>query len=88
VLKINILHPGIFFAKYKHMTDKGQKEMQDLLKEGAAALKEMRKGIENACAELRALYSKPFSRGYKRVNLDEKEIYKKQNNQRSNIAYN
>jgi hypothetical protein len=68
--------------------DKGQKEMQDLLKEGAAALKEMRKGIENACAELRSLYSKTLSRGYKRVISDEKEIYKKQNNQRRNVAYN
>lgn len=62
--------------------------MQDLLKEGAAALKEMRKGIENACAELRSLYGKTLSRGYKRVNLDEKEIYKKKKKQRSNVAYN
>jgi hypothetical protein len=39
------------------MPDKGQKELGDLLKEGAAALIQMRKGIENACAELRAVYS-------------------------------
>jgi vacuolar-type H+-ATPase subunit H len=68
--------------------DKGQKEMQDLLKEGAAALKEMRKGIENACAELRGLYSKTLSRSHKSANLNEKKIYKRQNNQGSNVAYN
>ena len=40
------------------MLDKGQKELGDLLKEGAAALIQMRKGIENACAELRTVYNK------------------------------
>jgi hypothetical protein len=40
------------------MPDKGQKELGDLLKEGAAALVQMRKGIENACTELRTVYSK------------------------------
>ena len=39
------------------MLDNKQKELRDLLKEGAAALVQMRKGIENACAELRAVYS-------------------------------
>ncbi len=39
------------------MLDKRQNELKDLLKEGAAALVEMRKGIANACAELRTLYS-------------------------------
>jgi hypothetical protein len=38
--------------------DKKQKELGDLLKEGAAALIQMRKGIENACTELRTVYSK------------------------------
>jgi hypothetical protein len=69
------------------MTDKGQKEMQDLLEEGATALKEMRKGIENACAELRALYGK-VPQGYKTVNLKEEKIYGRQNNQDRYIAYN
>jgi len=40
------------------MLDKGQKELGDLLKEGATALIQMRKGIENACTELRTMYSK------------------------------
>jgi len=40
------------------MMDIGKNELQDLLKEGAAALIEMRKGIENACAELRTIYRK------------------------------
>jgi hypothetical protein len=40
------------------MPDNGQKELCDLLKEGAAALVQMRKGIENACSELRTVYSK------------------------------
>ncbi len=40
------------------MPDKGQKELGDLLKEGAAALVQMRKGIENACTELRDMYSR------------------------------
>jgi hypothetical protein len=40
------------------MLDKGQKELGDLLKEGAVALIQMRKGIENACTQLRAVYSK------------------------------
>jgi hypothetical protein len=44
------------------MPDKGQKELGDLLKEGAAALVQMRKGIENACAELRTVYSKSAPR--------------------------
>jgi hypothetical protein len=69
------------------MTDKGQKEMQDILEEGASALKKMRKGIENACVELRALYSNPLSRGCKKVNLRKKELYKKQVNQNNDIAY-
>ena len=38
--------------------DKKQKELGDLLKEGAAALVQMRKGIENACTELRTLYKR------------------------------
>jgi hypothetical protein len=69
------------------MSDKGQEEMQDILEEGASALKKMRRGIENACAELRALYSSPLSRGYKKVNSDKKELYKKQVNQSNDIAY-
>ena len=40
------------------MLDKGQRELADLLKEGAAALVQMRKGIENACADLRYMYSR------------------------------
>jgi len=39
------------------MLDGKQKELGDLLKEGAAALVQMRKGIENACTELRAVYN-------------------------------
>lgn len=40
------------------MLNKKQGELGDLLKEGAAALVQMRKGIENACTELRTVYSK------------------------------
>jgi hypothetical protein len=69
------------------MTDKGQKDMQDLLEEGGSALKEMRKGIENACAELRALYGK-VPQSYKTTNLNEKVIYGRQNNQERYITYN
>jgi hypothetical protein len=70
------------------MTDKGQKEMQELLRDGAAALKDMRKGIENACAELREIYGKPFLRDNKRANLNsEGKSYRKQGNQRNTIAY-
>ena len=46
--------------------DKKQKELGDLLKEGAAALIQMRKGIENACTELRTVYMRSvpqYSRG-------------------------
>lgn len=38
------------------MKDNRQNELQDLLKEGISALKDMRKGIQNACAELRTHY--------------------------------
>jgi hypothetical protein len=48
------------------MPDKGQKELGDLLKEGAAALVQMRKGIENACTELRTVYSKRATRYLRR----------------------
>jgi len=39
------------------MIDKKQEELQSLLKEGIFALREMRKGFENACANLRTLYN-------------------------------
>ncbi len=38
------------------MMDKGRDELQDVLKEGISALKDMRRGIENACAKLRTHY--------------------------------
>ena len=38
------------------MAENGINEMRDVLKEGILALREMRKGIEHACAELRTLY--------------------------------
>jgi hypothetical protein len=43
------------------MLEKKQRELGDLLKEGAAALIQMRKGIENACTELRTVYSRMAS---------------------------
>jgi hypothetical protein len=55
------LYHDIFFAE-EFMMDLGKNELQDLLKEGAAALIEMRKGIENACAELRTIYRKTLPR--------------------------
>jgi hypothetical protein len=70
------------------MIDKGHNEMQDLLREGAAALKDMRKGIENACVELREIYGKTLLRDNKKANLTSKEkSHRKQGNQRNNIAY-
>ena len=38
------------------MMEKRQNELRDLLQEGVAALREIRKGMGNACAELRDLY--------------------------------
>jgi len=39
------------------MTEKKQRELHDLLKEGISALREMRRGLKNACVELRSVYS-------------------------------
>jgi hypothetical protein len=39
------------------MIDKEQKELQNLLEEGIAALVAMRKSIEHSCADLRIFYS-------------------------------
>lgn len=51
-------------------------------------MKEMRKGIENACVELREIYGKTLLRDNKRANLNsEEKSYRKQGNQRNNIAY-
>jgi len=37
-------------------------ELRDLLQEGAAALREMRKGLENARADLQGIYSNMLTR--------------------------
>lgn len=55
---MNAVYSASFIKSERIMPDKGQKELGDLLKEGAAALIQMRKGIENACTELRRVYSK------------------------------
>jgi hypothetical protein len=52
----------LFCRKSESMSDKGQEELGDVLKEGAAALVQMRKGIENACTGLRTVYSKRVTR--------------------------
>jgi hypothetical protein len=36
--------------------EKRQNELRDLLQEGVAALREIRRGMGNACADLRDLY--------------------------------
>jgi hypothetical protein len=63
------------------MTEKRQNELQDLLKEGIFALREMRKGIENGYIELRTLYSKALPRDGQKVNerRTEKDCGKKKN---------
>ena len=46
------------------MIDKKENELQDVLKEGITALRAMRKGIADACGDLRTLYrnvSSPLS---------------------------
>lgn len=43
------------------MTDKRENELQDVLKEGITALRAMRKGITDACGDLRTLYRKVSS---------------------------
>jgi hypothetical protein len=55
------------------MTEKIQNELQDLLKEGIFALREMRKGIENGYRELRTLYSKTVPRDSQKVNERRRE---------------
>jgi hypothetical protein len=49
------------------MTDKRQNELQDLLKEGISALREMRKGMENACVELRTLFGETLRQDIQKV---------------------
>ena len=55
------------------MTDRRQNELQDLLKEGISALKEMRKGMENACVELRTLYGETSRRDIQKAAQRSKE---------------
>lgn len=44
------------------MTEKKEDELRVILQEGAAAIREMRRGIENACAGLQDYYGKTLSR--------------------------
>jgi hypothetical protein len=68
--------------------DKSQNELQDLLRDGAKALREMRRGIENACAELRALYCEVLPRVGREAYLNtKKKGFKKQNSQKNDTAF-
>ena len=44
------------------MTEKKEDELRVILQEGAAAIREMRRGMENACAGLQDFYGKALSR--------------------------
>jgi archaellum component FlaC len=44
------------------MTEQREDELRIILQEGAAAIREMRRGLENACAGLQDFYGKALSR--------------------------
>jgi len=44
------------------MAGKREDELRVILQEGAAAVREMRRGLENACAGLQDFYGKALSR--------------------------
>jgi hypothetical protein len=59
------------------MTEKKHKELQDLLKEGASALVSVRKGLQNACAELRTVYGRAVSGDFpgRQVNIGKRQKF-------------
>jgi hypothetical protein len=50
------IFPGFCSPMRLIMTDKRENELQDVLKDGITALRAMRKGIADACGDLRKLY--------------------------------
>ncbi len=53
----------VFFLHYFYpMAGKREDELRVILQEGAAAVREMRRGLENACAGLQNFYGKALFR--------------------------
>ena len=65
--------------------DKSQNELQNLLRDGVNALRAMRRGLENACAELRTLYYEVLPGAGREAYLNtKKKGFKKQNSSQKN----
>jgi len=68
--KINKLQVGTIFDNGNSaMTKKMQNELAAILQEGSDSLKEMRRGLENAIAELRVYYRKTLNRNPEKPRL-------------------
>ncbi|MBE0425505.1 MAG: hypothetical protein IBX72_02520 [Nitrospirae bacterium] len=62
------------------MNEEGREDLQNLLKEGIAALIEMRKGVEHSLDEMRKVYIRGLYQYKETLNINmEKEFFGKHN---------